>query len=247
MKRLYAARYGIREFAFFFGLYGVYSGARWAFSGNLSTAQANADSVIHLERSLHVFAEASVQGALGGGFTGFVLSNVYLAAQLVVLPGSLIWLYRRDRDVYRRLRSTVIGAWLFAIPIYAFYPTAPPRLSGIGLTDTVSHQAGVSLTGRSTVLYNPYAAVPSLHVGLAFAIGIAIAAAVKRPWAKALALAWGPLVALAVVATGNHFFFDAVAGLAVTAAAYGLSRSASAIRSRPQREIESQPRLAAAR
>jgi membrane-associated phospholipid phosphatase len=37
-----------------------------------------------------------------------------------------------------------------------------------------------------------------------------------------LALSWGPLVALAVVATGNHFVFDVVAGLIVTAAGFGL-------------------------
>lgn len=32
---------------------------------------------------------------------------------------------------------------------------------------------------------------------------------------------WGPLVILAVVATGNHFVVDAIAGLLVTGAGYG--------------------------
>jgi hypothetical protein len=46
--------------------------------------------------------------------------------------------------------------------------------------------------------------VPSLHVGFAVAVGVTLALALRRPWAKALALTWGPLVGLAVVATGNH-------------------------------------------
>src|SRR5262249_4146103 len=101
---------------------------------------------------------------------------------------------------------------------------APPRLAGIGIADTVSHQAAVALTGHSTIFYNPFAAVPSLHVGFAFAIGIAVAAAGRHRWAKALALAWGPLVTLAVVATGNHSLFDVAAGLAVTALAFAFTR-----------------------
>jgi membrane-associated phospholipid phosphatase len=76
------------------------------------------------------------------------------------------------------------------------------------------------LTGHSTVFYNPLAAVPSLHCGFAFAIGIALAAAARRPWTKTLALAWGPIVSLAVVATGNHYLFDIAAGLLVSVLGY---------------------------
>jgi hypothetical protein len=122
-----------------------------------------------------------------------------VAAQLVVLPGSLVWLYRRAPGVYRPLRNTVLGTWLIAIPIYALFPVAPPRLAHAGIVDAVSEQAGFALTGRSTLFFNPLAAVPSLHVGFAFAVGIAAAAVLRAPGAKALALLWGPLVSLAVV------------------------------------------------
>ncbi len=117
-----------------------------------------------------------------------------------------------------------------ALPIFAAYPVAPPRLVGIGLKDTVSHQAAVALTGHSTLFYNPYAAVPSLHVGLAFAVGVAAAVALRPRWAKTLALMWGPVVTLAVVATGNHYVFDVAAGLLVTALAYGATRLAHLLR-----------------
>ncbi|HUA49203.1 MAG TPA: phosphatase PAP2 family protein, partial [Solirubrobacteraceae bacterium] len=218
-------RAGRREFAIFGAIYLLYDAARWAWAGHLSVAQAHARSVFALERSLHIAIEGSVQRALASGVTSFLLSNVYLAAQAVVLPAALIWLYRRSPGVYRQLRGTVVITWLIATPIFALYPVAPPRLSGIGIKDVVSHQAVVTLTGQSTLFYNPYAAVPSLHVGFSFAIGIAAAAALSRPWARALALLWGPLVTLAVVATGNHYLFDAGTGLLVASAAFAATRA----------------------
>jgi membrane-associated phospholipid phosphatase len=110
------------------------------------------------------------------------------------------------------------------VPVFALFPVAPPRLAEIGLVDTVSQQAAVELTGRSTIFYNPLAAVPSLHVGFAVAVGVTLALALRRRWAKALALAWGPLVGLAVVATGNHYVFDIAAGLLVTALGFAAGR-----------------------
>jgi membrane-associated phospholipid phosphatase len=67
------------------------------------------------------------------------------------------------------------------------------------------------------LFYNPLAAVPSLHVGFAFAIAVALAASLRPGWAQALVLLWGPLVTLSVIATGNHYIFDVIAGPAVTA------------------------------
>jgi hypothetical protein len=104
------------------------------------------------------------------------------------------------------------------VPIFAAFPVAPPRLAELGFTDTVSNQAAVALTGSSTAFYNAFAAVPSLHVGFAFVIGIAGIVVARSRWAKLLAASLGPLVTLTVVATANHYVFDALAGVAVTAA-----------------------------
>jgi hypothetical protein len=128
------------------------------------------------------------------------------------------------------MRTTILAGWMIAVPIFALFPVAPPRLAGIGIADTVSHHAAVALTGRSTLFYNQYAAVPSLRVGFAFAIGIAARATLTSRWRRALALMWGPLVAVAVVATGNHYVFDVGAGLLVTAVAYWGGRTAGRVR-----------------
>jgi membrane-associated phospholipid phosphatase len=209
-------------------VYGLYHAGRWLFAGRGQVAREHADQVIHVERSLHIAIEASVQRALDAPVLSWLLANLYLAAQLVVLPGALIWLYHRSPGVYRRLRNTVIWAWMLAVPIFALFPVAPPRLAGIGIVDTVSRQAAVALTGHSTIFYNPYAAMPSLHVGLAFAVGIAAHAALRAPWARGLALLWGPLVTVAVIATGNHYVVDVVAGLLVT----GLAHAAAGLTGR---------------
>ena len=50
----------------------------------------------------------------------------------------------------------------------------------------------------------------------------ALAASVRSPWLKALALSWAPIIGLAVVATGNHFLFDIAAGVVVTVAVVAL-------------------------
>jgi diacylglycerol kinase family enzyme/membrane-associated phospholipid phosphatase len=213
-----------RELSLFAGAYVVYNAARWLFTGDLSQARWHAESIMRLERELGLAVEASVQQRLDAGLWSSFFSYVYMAAQLVVLPCVLVWLYRRAPGVYRPLRNTVIGTWLIAIPIYAIFPVAPPRLADAGIVDAVSEQAGFALTGRSTLFFNPLAAVPSLHVGFAFAIGIAAAAALRAPAARALALSWGPLVSLSVLVTGNHYVFDIAAGLVVTAIGYAVTR-----------------------
>jgi membrane-associated phospholipid phosphatase len=212
------------EPALFLAAYLLYDAARWLFAGRAPEAHRHAGWIIDLERSAHVAIEGSIQRALDAPVTSWLLSTVYLAAQLVVLPAVLIWLHRRSRPVYRRLRNTVIATWVIAVPIFALFPVAPPRLAGIGIADTVSHHAAVALTGHSTLFYNPFAAVPSLHVGFAFAIGVAAASALRAPVARGLALLWGPLVTVSVVATGNHYLFDVATGLLVVAVGFAAGR-----------------------
>ena len=45
-----------------------------------------------------------------------------------------------------KLRNTVLATWLIAIPIYALFPVAPPRLAGVGLVDTITAAAASGST-----------------------------------------------------------------------------------------------------
>ncbi len=203
--------------------YLVYSVARWMTVGELPTATANAHWIVDFERNLAIDVEAPVQDALTGTVTLWILNHLYLAAQLVVLPGALFWLFRKSRPAYERLRNTILATWLLSIPVYALFPVAPPRLADIGMVDTITKQTGFAMDSKlTTSFYNELAAVPSLHVGFAFAIGVAIAAASDNRLVKLLAHLWGPAIALAVVATGNHFTFDIAAGMVAALLGYGL-------------------------
>jgi hypothetical protein len=221
------------ELKLFLAAYVLYNAGRWITAGDFGVAVDNAHWIVQLEDTLGVGVERSVQSALDGGVVMAMLSHVYLAAQLLVLPAALVLLYKRAPRVYRPLRDTVLATWLLSIPVYAAFPVAPPRLAGIGMADSVSANGAVSLTGRSSVFYNELAAVPSLHCGFAVAVGIALAAAAPGRMTKALALLWGPLVCLTVVATGNHYVFDIGAGLVAAAAGYGLGRLVRGMAVRP--------------
>jgi hypothetical protein len=211
--------------------YLLYSAARWVTVGDIDVAKTNADWIMSVEHHLGVASEASVQHGLQGTWMLWVLNHLYLAAQLIVLPGSLVFLYHRSRPLYERLRNTILATWLISIPVYAAFPVAPPRLAELGMVDTITSQTGFALDGKlTTSFYNELAAVPSLHVGFAVAIGIAVAGALHNRVAKAIALLWGPTIALAVLATGNHFVFDIVAGVAAAGLGYGLGILATRLR-----------------
>jgi PAP2 superfamily len=220
-----ARRPVIRELALAVIAYLIYEGARLLTAGSYPSAFANAQQVVALERHVNLDVEGTVQRAFLDSPLLTVLNYVYLLAQNLILPASLVFLYRVNRATYRTLRNTLLATWLLSIPVYALFPAAPPRLAGLGIADTVSSGSPLKMeSGTTTSLVNQFAAVPSLHVGFAFAIGIAVAAALRAPLLRVAALLWGPLVLLSVVATGNHFVFDAVAGLAITSVGYGAGR-----------------------
>ena len=183
---------GRRELFLFLGAYLLYSTSRYVSVGDVSTATDHARWVVDLQKSIGVNVESSVQAALDGTAVIWILNNLYLLAQMVVVPGTLIYLYRRNHDVYVKLRNTVLATWLIAMPIYALFPVAPPRLAGIGMLDTITSGGGVRLdSSLTTSFYNPLAAVPSLHAGFALAVGVALAAHFRNPLAEAAGVGVG--------------------------------------------------------
>ena len=118
----------------------------------MDLAIANANWVIDAQGGTGF--ERSVQDALGGLWMT-LLSHIYLAAQIVVLPGVLVAMYRWAPRIYPRLRDTVIATWMLSLPIYALFPVAPPRLAGLGMTDAVSETSAVALAGPLDLVLQP--------------------------------------------------------------------------------------------
>jgi len=210
--------------------YLVYSAARFVTVGNLASAKDNAHWIVHLQNSLHIGVEASVQNALDGAWLVWIFNHLYLIAQLGVIPAALIFLWFRSPAIYRTLRNTILATWLLSVPVYGLFPVAPPRLADIGIVDTISAHTMDMNSSVTTSFYNELAAVPSLHVGFAMAVGVALFAALRNPVLRYIALLWGPIIWLTVIATGNHFVFDGVAGIVASVLGYGLGIMAARIR-----------------
>jgi phosphatidyl-myo-inositol alpha-mannosyltransferase len=219
-----ASRRWPREVALFAGAYLLYSLARGISRGSEVEALENAARVVALQAEFGLNVERQVQEWITGLQVMSVLGVLYLMAQLVAVPLALIVVYRRRRSAYPLLRTTLLGAWLVAIPIYAIFPTAPPRLADIGIVDSVTRESFIPLDAPFVeYFYNPVAAVPSLHAAFAVAVGVGLAAATTVLAARIAALMWGPLVIVIVVATGNHFVLDVVAGLLVVGVAFAIA------------------------
>ena len=221
---LRASRRWPREVAVFAGAYLIYSFARGITRGSDVEARDNAARIVSLQAELGLNVERQVQEWITGLQVMAELGVLYLMAQLVAVPLALIVVYRRRRSAYPLLRTTLLGAWLVAIPIYAVFPTAPPRLAEIGIVDSVTRDSLIPLDAPFVeYFYNPVAAVPSLHAAFAVAVGIGLASATGVLALRVAALMWGPLVILIVVATGNHFILDVVAGLLVVGVAFAIA------------------------
>jgi hypothetical protein len=70
-------------------------------------------------------------------------------------------------------------------------------------------------------LYNPYAAVPSVHIVFSVIVCVTVVVLARRPVWRAAGVLYPVFVLFVIVATGNHFFFDAAAGAAVAVLALG--------------------------
>ena len=175
LRRWLSVRHSLGlEAALVLSLYGVYELARGLVVGNTTKADRHAEQLVAVERSLHLFVEGRVQHAVDAlpGLAG-LLGIAYLTLHLAVTAVVLLWLNRRRPAAFPFVRTTLLVASALALVGFLAYPAAPPRLAGIGIADTVS-SGHVDLNhGLVSSLYNPYAAVPSMHVGYALIVASA--------------------------------------------------------------------------
>jgi hypothetical protein len=205
---------GLVEVATIIGLYGFYEAVRGQGHATLGVAREHTDGIVALERHLHLFGERTIQQAahwVPGLPT--LLGIAYIGLHFLGTAAFLIWLHRTHPERFPLVRNTLIAATGVALSIYLLYPVAPPRLAGLGFVDTVTHNAKVNLSSDLLgSLYNPFAAVPSLHFGYALLVGTTVALLAKGRVARVIGWSYPALMLLVIVATGNHFFFDAAGG-----------------------------------
>ncbi len=213
------------EIAILASLYGVYEAVRGAGHASLSVARDHTSDIVALERALHVFNERAVQEwSRGVPYLPALLGLAYMSLHFGATTVAVRWVYRErprgvsaraddadhlDRDRARRLRPV---------------PGCAPRLAGVGISDTVSKHTGLNLSSDLLgSFYNPFAAVPSLHFGYALIVGVAVAWLARRRWVRVLGAVYPAFMLFDIVATGNHFWFDATAGGAVVVAGWWIA------------------------
>src|SRR5262249_52704810 len=171
------------------GLYGLYEAARGLVAGETGEAVRHARRLVDVERWLHVFVEGNVQHAARSlpGLVG-LLDVAYLTLHLSVTAVVLFWLHRRRPRAFPFVRTTLLIASGPRLAGYFVFPTAPPRLAGVGIADTISSGHVNLNAGLLSSFYNPYAAVPSMHVAYALVIAVAVLRYGRGQFVRLLAL-----------------------------------------------------------
>jgi hypothetical protein len=202
----------------------------------LHAALNHARDLLGLERVLHLDPELTLNRWLEGHHTlGLALSIYYDNAHFIVTLGLLGWLWYSRPDIYRPLRNALVLINVLGFVVFWRYPVAPPRmLTGMGFDDVVAstHAFGGWHTGALASAANQLAAMPSLHMAWAAWCSLVLWRLSRARAVRAAAILYPCLTCVAVLATGNHFMLDVVAGLATAAAAVALVWAATAWRAR---------------
>lgn len=208
----------LRQVAVFCGAYWLYRLVRGIVVDQPEAAIEHARHLVELERSLGLYVEPAVhEWAMAQAWVGDAATWAYVNTHFVVTTVTLAWLYLRRNDVFPFVRNMFVVAMAIALAGYVLYPTAPPRLVPEGgFSDPVSELTGGESDGP---LVNPYAAVPSMHVGFALMLAGAMWRVGRSAWVRGAWAAYPAVVTFVVVATANHWWMDAALGAAAAAVA----------------------------
>jgi hypothetical protein len=217
-----------REVAIGLGVYAVYLTVRHLVvdEDGRRTAARNAERIVALERRLGIHVEPELQALLLPRRRFVAVLNVaYVTLNVGLTVGWLMRLFRRRDPEFHRLRRAAVLATLGAQPVFLLFPAAPPRTLD-HLVDTIADVSGVDLDkGLVAQLYDPIAAMPSIHIAYAVVTAAGISQTSHSQVARALAPAYPPAVAFVIFATANHYVLDAVAGAVLGLAGLRLARA----------------------
>jgi hypothetical protein len=206
---VFAARF-CQEFALICVLYSI-----WQILGSLGTVReadgfAHGHVVYDVERTMHIATEGTVERwFLAHPLWMHFCNGYYAIAHAPALVVFLVWLFVRHRQRYPRVRNTVALLTGICLCIH-FVPVAPPRLyPDLGFVDAAKVY-GESVYGTiGHGLSDQMSAMPSIHVGWALIVAVAVVTISASRW-RWLVLLHPALTVLAVTATANHWWLDGI-------------------------------------
>ncbi|MFF8864555.1 phosphatase PAP2 family protein [Streptomyces sp. NPDC015139] len=227
-------------------VYGCYSAGRLLARGDVSGAVDHGLSILRIEKMLHLNAEHPLNRLFTREpWLGIPADFWYASLHYLVTPAILVWLFRSRARYYRAARTWLMTSTFIGLIGFTLLPTCPPRLlsAGHGFVDTMAQYSSYGWWGGEASaprgmggMTNQYAAMPSLHCGWALWCGVMLWRHGGTRLTKVLGVAYPLLTAIVVMGTANHYFLDAVAGVAVMGAglllAPHVTRVADALRAR---------------
>jgi membrane-associated phospholipid phosphatase len=133
------------------------------------------------------------------------------------------YLWARDRLAFLRFTKRLVTLALVGLATYIAFPAAPPWMAGkMGLLEHVHRTTskGWEVLGVGTATWfsegqskvNLVAAVPSLHSAFCALVAFFLWTRVRRRWLRPLLLLYPLAMGIALMATGEHYFFDVLLG-----------------------------------
>ena len=202
--------------------YVAYDFSRALAQGREAIAMANGIYFMNLEKALGIWWEPWIQGRISAVdplMTSLVW--VYQYAHLPVIIGTMVWAFTQRRGQWSFYRNWFLAMNFVAVLVFALLPT---RRCGMIFTSGVAdmnflHGIRTAIL-ENGMLADRFAAMPSLHFGYALFIGLVLYALAEGRWMCYLGFFYALVVFVTIVATGNHFIVDAVAGGLVVLAAW---------------------------
>jgi hypothetical protein len=181
--------------------------------------------IVSAERFLGLFHEQGVQAAFISSDPVTDAFNAYYGGTHFLVPAVILaWLLFRHPGQYGRARTALAVITAAAFVCFWLFPVAPPRLlpARFGIQDmlTTPDGSGHFETSLINSAGDQYASMPSLHVAWAVWSALALYPVVRHRLLRALVTAYPLMTTLVVVATGNHFFLDAIAGALLACATW---------------------------
>jgi hypothetical protein len=219
------------ESALLFGLYGL-----WQFAGSFtvmgkSGALPRAQWLWDVERAFYLPSETALQRLILGHPLLVQACNYYYdILHFPLLGACLIWLYARHRESYPRIRTTVALFTGISLLIQLI-PVAPPRLlPSTGMVDTAVQYGQSVYSWGGGFDADEFSAMPSVHVGWALIVAIAVITVSRSRW-RWLAAGYPVLTLLVVVVTANHFWLDGIAAAVLVVLVLVVQRATGGLRS----------------
>jgi diacylglycerol O-acyltransferase len=202
-------------------VFGGYLAAAARTPGRLASANADARRVLAAEQWLGLAPERSVNRWTASHPVAKAIANYdYAVGYLVSTLGTAAWLRLAKRPNYPRHVLSLLGINATAIGVFAAFPVTPPRLlADAGFVDTVAEGGTVGSWSWGSALIaataNEHAAMPSLHVAWTTWVAATLHAQGAPRWLRWAAVLHVGTTTAVIVMTGNHWWLDALAGVAV--------------------------------